>query len=551
MGAASDNGFGLNWALRSTEQTCIELGIESHHRVLEVGGAGNPFARANVVCDLTFGACAQRNGAPGVFRSDVTYVEAPVEHLPFADHEFDFVYCTQVLEHVLDPVLACRELSRVARRGFIEVPSRTGELINGNPTHRWIVDRDGDVLVFTPRPFVEHPLRNFFYGVLFRDAVLRELVEHDFRNLLNHQVVFDGTLTARITAGAPGFNYDNPADAARAHLSFAANALRAGADPQYAYPDALEASRLIPKDPAVLRLLALYQLRLLRPAEALATLQALGDPLSAVLQRTAQALLSGAACDPSALPVPEISTTLPTPTHRPRVTLVVTGTSAEDLRASVESALTQDHPDTEVVVAAALPLAAVLRGLEMGERLKSLELPADTSLGMCINRAAMLATGNHVGFVIAPARLMAHHAERLSGALLLSNAQVVASDVIVLDRGVIHIDVRPGNPELAALPLTSLLMTVEAALRCGPVADGAAESITAWLLKLVSQESVLAVRDASYKLPVLPDSGVHPLEAAEAALALKPLELLRDLMAAHVREEGLRARLRERRDGSA
>ncbi len=544
MNAAADNGFGSNWALRSTEQACLELGIEAGHRVLEVGGAGNPFARANVVCDLTFGACAQRNGAPGVFRSDVTYVEAPAECLPFADHEFDFVYCTQVLEHVVDPVAACRELSRVAKRGFVEVPSRAGELINGNPTHRWIVDREGAGLVFTPRPFVEHPLRNFFYGVLFKDAALRELVEHEFRNLLNHQILFIGALPARVVAGQQGFNYDDPAQAARAHLSFAANTLRSGADPQYAYPDALEAARLMPQDPAVLRLLALYQLRLLRPAEARATLQGLGDPSAQVIDRFAQALLEGRAQDPSTLPVPEIDAVLPAPVHRPRVTLVVTGDDAAALRQSVESALTQDHPDTEVVVAAAMPLAAVLRGLQMGARLKQVELPAGTSLGQCINQAAQQATGNHVGFVVAPALLMAHHAERLSGALLLSGAQVAASDVIVLDRGVVHIDARAGNPELADLPLSALLMTVAAALRNGPMGDGGAEALNEWVVRLVTQEHVQPVRDASIKVPHL-NAAVHPLGAAEAALALKPLELLRDLMAAHVREQGLRARLRQ------
>jgi hypothetical protein len=99
------------------------------------------------------------------------------------------VWCTQVLEHVPDPLRAARELSRVARRGFIELPSRTGEMMNGNPTHRWVVDREGDTLVFHPRTFVEHPFDNLLYAHLFRDAAFRDRCDREFRNVLNHQLL--------------------------------------------------------------------------------------------------------------------------------------------------------------------------------------------------------------------------------------------------------------------------------------------------------------------------------------------------------------------------
>ena len=88
---------------RTTRPSIAALGIGPGDRVLEVGGASNAFARADVVCDLTFGATGQRNGSPGVFTAGTRYVEAPVESLPFGDGEFDFVICRQVLEHVADP----------------------------------------------------------------------------------------------------------------------------------------------------------------------------------------------------------------------------------------------------------------------------------------------------------------------------------------------------------------------------------------------------------------------------------------------------------------
>jgi SAM-dependent methyltransferase len=53
--------------------------------------------------------------------------EAMVEHLPFADGEFDTVVCTHVLEHILDIRAAVAELRRVCRRRLVIVVPRERE----------------------------------------------------------------------------------------------------------------------------------------------------------------------------------------------------------------------------------------------------------------------------------------------------------------------------------------------------------------------------------------------------------------------------------------
>ncbi|UCE39033.1 MAG: methyltransferase domain-containing protein, partial [Thermoplasmata archaeon] len=75
-----------------------------------------------------------------------------IENLPFKDKEFDFVYCSHVLEHVVNPEKACNELMRVAKRGYIETPTPSKDLWLNNASvsrHRWAVENINGKLVFT------------------------------------------------------------------------------------------------------------------------------------------------------------------------------------------------------------------------------------------------------------------------------------------------------------------------------------------------------------------------------------------------------------------
>jgi SAM-dependent methyltransferase len=55
-------------------------------------------------------SAARAGVEPELFRANL-------ESLPFEDRSFDLVLCTQVLEHVLDPAAALRELARVLEQG--------------------------------------------------------------------------------------------------------------------------------------------------------------------------------------------------------------------------------------------------------------------------------------------------------------------------------------------------------------------------------------------------------------------------------------------------
>jgi hypothetical protein len=83
------------------------------------------------------------------------------EPWPFPDDHFDFALCVTTLEDVRDPVWVCREMERVARAGYVEVPTLLAELIYhpgadggfvGHDHHRWLCDVSGGELVFLFKP---------------------------------------------------------------------------------------------------------------------------------------------------------------------------------------------------------------------------------------------------------------------------------------------------------------------------------------------------------------------------------------------------------------
>ena len=112
----------------------LESTLPADARVLDVGGWGKTLARADAVVDLmpyeTRGLYGHDGDGPERFDAgswhqlDICDATKP---WPFADGEFDFAVCSHTLEDVRDPLRVCDELKRVARAGYIEVPSRLEE----------------------------------------------------------------------------------------------------------------------------------------------------------------------------------------------------------------------------------------------------------------------------------------------------------------------------------------------------------------------------------------------------------------------------------------
>lgn len=134
----------IAWSLRR-----LHCPVSPEALVLEVGSGGNPYARANVLLDA-YEETRERHWVPLI--SDRPTVLGFVENLPFKDKSFDFVIASHVFEHSSDPESFLRELQRVAKAGYIEVPDAFMERINPYRDHRLEITVRHDKLVIRKKP---------------------------------------------------------------------------------------------------------------------------------------------------------------------------------------------------------------------------------------------------------------------------------------------------------------------------------------------------------------------------------------------------------------
>jgi len=146
-------------------------------RVLDVGGWARCFNRADYVIDVfpyeTRGRCyldglglGPQGGEVERFSAETWVVRDLCDHepWPFPDQFFDYCTCSHTLEDLRDPIWVCREMSRVAKAGYVEVPSAAFEMTRGREPgvpvglshHRWIVLEHDGGLRFCPKNHYIH-----------------------------------------------------------------------------------------------------------------------------------------------------------------------------------------------------------------------------------------------------------------------------------------------------------------------------------------------------------------------------------------------------------
>lgn len=129
---------------KNKDEMLRSLKIGKKDLVLEIGGGDFPFWRSDILCDRYLFDDAERAGSLVV---DRPFICADAHVLPIKDGAVDYIYCSQVLEHLEKPDVFFSELMRVGKRGYLETPNEFRERLICRQIHKWVVADEDGVLV--------------------------------------------------------------------------------------------------------------------------------------------------------------------------------------------------------------------------------------------------------------------------------------------------------------------------------------------------------------------------------------------------------------------
>ena len=104
--------------------------ISNNLKVLDIGCGYSAHKAANTICDIQDFSKHYK---------EKNFVKLESDILPFKDKEFDFVIASHVAEHVEDVSYFLNELSRIGKKGYIEVPTRLEDnlVFENKKAHIW------------------------------------------------------------------------------------------------------------------------------------------------------------------------------------------------------------------------------------------------------------------------------------------------------------------------------------------------------------------------------------------------------------------------------
>ena len=126
-----------NFLIKRTSKTQIDKTLSENPdwKILDIGcgyGANKYATTVSDILDLSN------------HYKDKSFVKITEKKLPFKDKEFDFVIASHVVEHVEDISYFLNELSRVGKRGYIEIPTRLEDnlVFENKKDHIWHMEFD-------------------------------------------------------------------------------------------------------------------------------------------------------------------------------------------------------------------------------------------------------------------------------------------------------------------------------------------------------------------------------------------------------------------------
>jgi SAM-dependent methyltransferase len=158
--------------------------------ILDIGCGYNASKFAKVICDVQ---------DLSNHYQDKKFIRLTEKKLPFKDKEFDFVVASHVMEHVEDVNFFIKELERVSKKGYIELPTMLEDnlVFENKKDHLWHMDFDDveNILLISKKVQYFEPVLTVstikkLNGV-FRSSLVLELIWEDTINYIVNQSTED------------------------------------------------------------------------------------------------------------------------------------------------------------------------------------------------------------------------------------------------------------------------------------------------------------------------------------------------------------------------
>ncbi len=169
-----------------TSKTYIEnlLSQKKDWKILDIGCGYSANNYATTICDVQ---------DLSNFYKNKNFVILKNNDLPFDDNQFDFVISSHVMEHVKDLKYFIKEIERVSKRGYIELPTKLEDnlVFENKKEHLWQMDFDDvnhKLLISKKIQFLEpvltvstiQKMRKYFKSSLVLELLWENKIEYEF-----------------------------------------------------------------------------------------------------------------------------------------------------------------------------------------------------------------------------------------------------------------------------------------------------------------------------------------------------------------------------------
>ena len=168
--------------IKRTSKQYIQSILAKHKEwsVLDIGCGYSANENANVICDIQ---------DLSNFYKDKSFVKLENKKLPFKDNQFDFVIASHVLEHVEDIEYFIKELERISKRGYIEVPTTLEDnlVFENKKDHLWHMNFDDTDLKLLISKQINDEYKNSLDKIA-KNQILKEIENFKIDEIPNNLV---------------------------------------------------------------------------------------------------------------------------------------------------------------------------------------------------------------------------------------------------------------------------------------------------------------------------------------------------------------------------